>query len=128
MRKHFLMLLFITFTSLTQAQVKLYYNDYITGNITIEDVSKVNVTNFTGVTIEFVYKAKVLDENNNVVIELISDVVSMKEVTADYAKEKLKGLKVIKNTIDISSYTGHLIFQSEIIMTLFYPKYINLQK
>ncbi len=116
MKKFFLILLLgtLSFVSI-QAQVKLYYKGNITGSVNIENVSKIYVTNFTGVTIEFVYKAKVLDENNKVVIEMISDVISCKNGITNYTKKELKGLRIIKSDIDISTYTGRLFFHSKIV-------------
>lgn len=100
------------------AQVKMYYPKYLAGKISQEDVSKISVTSLVPVVIEFIYKAKVIDERNNVVIMLESEVVYCKRGVTDYAKEEIKGLRVLKKEINLATYTGKLTFQSQIVHPL----------
>lgn len=102
----------------SNAQVKMYYEDFLVGDIRIEDVTKISVTNFTGVEIDYIYKGYVLDASGKELIQLRSDILRQKRGMTDYQEIQIKGLKIIKKDIDLETFSGSLTFRSELVHPL----------
>lgn len=105
------------------AQVLMHYEKQLTGKMYISDIGAVNVTNFTGTDIDYIYKGWALDANAKKVIEIKSNVLRQSRGSTNYNKNDKfyfwkKGelnFKITKCTIDTSSYSGSLTYYSELL-------------
>jgi len=108
------------------AQVNIHYEKQLTGRMHISDIGAINVTNFTGVDIDYIYKGWAMDANDNIVIKIKSNVLTQPKGSMNYNKNDKfdswkKGelnFKISKYSIDTSSYSGALTYYSELVHPL----------
>ncbi len=123
MSKLHLLLIVFFLTQNIYAQVNINYEKQLTGSMHLSDVYAINVTNFTGVDIDYIYKGWAVDSNGNKVIELQSNVLTQSRGSTNYNKNDKfdswkKGELNFKNynySIDTSSYSGKLTYFSELV-------------
>lgn len=126
MNKINLVLIVLFLSQNIYAQVNIHYEKKLTGRMHISDIGAINVTNFTGVDIDYIYKGWATDANDNIVIKIKSNVLTQPKGSMNYNKNDKfdswkKGelnFKISKYSIDTSSYSGALTYYSELVHPL----------
>lgn len=118
------LLIFISFN--LKAQVKMYYEQQLAGQLDISDIAAVQVTNFTGVDIDYIYKGWATDAAGKEVLRIKSNVLTQGSGPTNYhQQEKYSGIErtqvkftTIRQSIEISTFSGSLTFHSELVHPL----------
>ena len=123
MKKYKIILLLFLIAPSLQAQVKIFYEKQLIGKMEVADIGAIQVSNYTGVDIDYIYKGWALNEKGEKVLEIKSKVLTQpRGATNYYQKDKFdswkKGdldFKIISQSIDPSSFSGSLTFHSDLL-------------
>lgn len=118
------LVLFLAFN--LQAQVRMQYKKHLTGKLVVSDIAAIQVTNFTGVDIGYIYKGWAIDSSGKEVLRIKSEILTQGPGSANYHQNDQSSLpkktevafKTIKESIDLSRFSGSLTLHSELVHPL----------
>lgn len=126
MKKYTTITLVIFLAFNLQAQVRMQYKKHLTGNLVVSDIAAIRVTNFIGVDIGYIYKGWATDSSGKEVLRIKSEVLIQGPGSANYhqndqsrlPKKTEVAFKTIKESIDLSRFSGSLTLHSELVHPL----------
>ena len=84
MKKYSIIPIFILIMFSLQAQVKIYYEEHLTGRMDISDIGAIRVSSFVGVDIDYIYKGWATDANGTEVLQIKSTILTQTRGTINY--------------------------------------------